>query len=206
MYWFLYDRGLSCERVKDTQMFLLLWLYLIILPRTNFRANPHPNVCPNVKEIFARSRRHIWSLSDSNGIWTHRYLVCKRTLNHLAKLAKWLRCVVSHYLQGAFDFMLLSCTYEFQSETTLWKFFYIQVSIECRFTLKLVRDMTITCSQMHGTDNYSQHSSNILPVWLNGWVFVYKLSGCGFESSCCHLNFRYEACFKQRAPWYSGKL
>ena len=25
-------------------------------------------------------------------------------------------------------------------------------------------------------------------VWLNGWVFVYKLSGCGFESCCCHLN------------------
>ena len=22
------------------------------------------------------------------------------------------------------------------------------------------------------------------PVWLNGWVFVYELSGCGFESSC----------------------
>ena len=22
--------------------------------------------------------------------------------------------------------------------------------------------------------------------WLNGWVFVYELSGCGFESSCCH--------------------
>ena len=27
-----------------------------------------------------------------------------------------------------------------------------------------------------------------LNVWLNGWVFVYEVSGCGFESSCCHLN------------------
>ena len=25
------------------------------------------------------------------------------------------------------------------------------------------------------------------PVWLNGWVFLYKLSGCGFESRCCLL-------------------
>ena len=25
------------------------------------------------------------------------------------------------------------------------------------------------------------------PVWLNDWVFVYELSGCGFESSCSHL-------------------
>ena len=24
-------------------------------------------------------------------------------------------------------------------------------------------------------------------VWLNGWLFVYELSGCGFESSCSHL-------------------
>ena len=29
--------------------------------------------------------------------------------------------------------------------------------------------------------------------WLNGWVFVYKLTGCSFESRCSHLNFRYRA-------------
>ena len=28
---------------------------------------------------------------------------------------------------------------------------------------------------------------------LNGWVFVYELSGCGFESSCSHLD---KACFQ----------
>ena len=53
---------------------------------------------------------------------------------------------------------------------------------ECGFTLKCVRDMIITYSQMHRTDKYSQHSSIIWPVWPNGWVFVYELSGCGFES------------------------
>ena len=41
---------------------------------------------------------------------------------------------------------------------------------------------------MPRTDKYSQHSSIIWPVWLNGSVFVYELSGCGFESSCSHLN------------------
>ena len=35
-------------------------------------------------------------------------------------------------------------------------------------------------------------------------MFVYKLSGCGFESRCCHLNFRYRACFEQKVPWHSG--
>ena len=24
-------------------------------------------------------------------------------------------------------------------------------------------------------------------ILLNGWVFIYKLSGCGFKSHCCHL-------------------
>ena len=49
--------------------------------------------CLNVKELLARSRRKIWSLSDCNGTQTHNHLVRKRTLKHLVKLAslaKWL--------------------------------------------------------------------------------------------------------------------
>ena len=126
--------------------------------------------CLNVKELFAQSRREIWSLGDCNWTRAHNHLVHKWTLNHLAKLAKWLSCVVSTYLYGVFDCMFLD----------------IHAAIECGFTLKRVRDMISTYSQMHRTDKYSQHSSVIWPVWLNGWVFVYELSGCGFESSCSH--------------------
>ena len=104
------------------------------------------------KKLLARSRHHIWSLSDSNAIRTH---------NH--------------------------------------------ITIECGFTLKLVRDM-ITCSQMQRTDKNSWHSSIVWPVQLNGWVFVYKVSGCAFKSRCCHLNFSYGTCFEQGVPWHSGKL
>ena len=46
--------------------------------------------CLNIKELIARNRRDIWSLSDYNGARTHNQLVCKPTLNHLAKLAKGL--------------------------------------------------------------------------------------------------------------------
>ena len=49
-------------------------------------------------------------------------------------------------------------TYEFQSESTLYSL------PECGFTLKLVRDMIITYSQMHRTDKHSQRSSIIWPV------------------------------------------
>ena len=41
-------------------------------------------------------------------------------------------------------------------------------------------------------------------VFLFYWVFVYELSGCGFESRCSHLNFRYRACFEQGIPWHLG--
>ena len=70
-------------------------------------------------------------------------------------------------------------------------------TIECGYTLKLVRDMIIMYSQMNRTDKYSQHSSIPWPVWLNGWVFVYELSGCGFEFNCCHsIIFSFNGLFK----------
>ena len=84
---------------------------------TSFRVNLHSTVCVKAKELLAQSRCHIWSLSDCNMIGTHNHLVCKQTLNHLAKPANG-------------------------------------------------------------------------PVWLNGWVSVYKLNGCGLESCCCHLKKR----------------
>ena len=36
---------------------------------------------------------------------------------------------------------------------------------------------------------YSQQSSINLSVWLNGWIFVLELSGCGFESGCDHSDY-----------------
>ena len=48
------------------------------------------------------------------------------------------------------------------------EFLDIQATVECGFTLKRVRDMTRTYSQMHRTDKYSEHSSIIWPVWANG--------------------------------------
>ena len=72
------------------------------------------------------------------------------------------------------------------------------------FTLKRVRDMIRTSSQMHRTDRYSQHSSIIWPVELNRWVFVHELSGREFEYRCSHLDFRYRVCFEHGVRWHSG--
>ena len=88
------------------------------------------------------------------------------------------------------------------------EFLDIQATIKCGFTLKRVGDMTRIYSQMHRTDRYSEHSSIIKkkewPAWPNGWVFVYKLSGSGFECSCSYLNFRFCSCLKQEVPLHSG--
>ena len=58
---------------------------------------------------------------------------------------------------------------------------------------------------LHGSSiiclKWLQLDSN--PVWPNGWVFDYELSGSGFESSCSHLTFRLRACFEQGVPWHS---
>ena len=68
----------------------------------------------NVKELFAQNRRKSWSLSDCNWTRPHNQLVGKRTLKHLAKQTKWMSCVVTTYLYGAFDCMFLSCHVQVQ--------------------------------------------------------------------------------------------
>ena len=61
-----------------------------------------------LETCYIRSVR-IFVISDCNWAQTHNNLVRKRRLNHLAKLAKWLSCVVSTYLYGEFNCMFLSC-------------------------------------------------------------------------------------------------
>ena len=48
-------------------------------------------------------------LTIHNKSGKHFYTATASALNHLAKLAKWLSCVVSTYLYGTFDSMFLSC-------------------------------------------------------------------------------------------------
>ena len=86
----------------------------------------------NVKELLARSRHKIWSLSDSNWTWTHNHLVCKQTLNHLTKLGQMIE---------------LCCEY-----------------------------LSVWCIWLYVLD------------WL---YFLYKPSGCGFESRRSHVSSTY---------------
>ena len=86
------------------------------------------NQIKKVKKVL----KSVCFVRDCNGTRTHNQLSCKRTFNHLAKLAKWLSCFESTYLYGAFN-----CLYG----VSVWHY------IGCGFTLKCVRDMIRTYSQ-----------------------------------------------------------
>ena len=58
--------------------------------------------------------------------------------------------------------------------------------------------------QIPRTGKYSQRRSIIWIVWRNGWVFVFKVIGCGFQFSSSHLKFSFCACFEQPVPLQSG--
>ena len=107
------------------------WLYVLIMPHTCFRMNPHSS-CLNVKELLDQNRCDIWSLSDCKG--------------------------------------------------TQW----------------LTLDLGITGAQSTRLTTRLNHLASLT------WVFLYKVSGCGFESCCSHLNFRYCTCFKQGVHWHSS--
>ena len=84
-----------------------IWLYLI-MSRTSFRVNPRSIVAWMSRNSLLEAGAKSEVLSDGNWTRTQNHLVRERTLNHLAKLTKWLSCVLITYLYGAFG-CILSC-------------------------------------------------------------------------------------------------
>ena len=74
---------------------------------------------------------------------------------------------------------LCSChvTYAFQSESTIYS---------CLDVKELLARSRCEIWSLSETLNHLAQTLNHLAklVWPNGWMFVYKLSGSGFESSC----------------------
>ena len=69
----------------------------------------------------------------------------------------------------------------FQSESTLCSCLNVkELSAQSRHCIRSLSD----CNRIQ------IHNHLVCKlVWLNGWVFIYKLSGCGFKSCCSNLNF-----------------
>ena len=131
----------------------------------------------NVKELLAPNRRNIWNLSDYNRTQTHNQLVRKRTLNHLAKLTKWLSCIVSTYLYGAFDCSSRHVTYLFQSESTLCS------CLNIKELLAWNRSDIWNLSECNKTQTHNHllrkqtfnHLAKLAPVWSKGFLTFRQL-------------------------------
>ena len=65
---------------------------------------------------------------------------------------------------------------------------------EVQSDLHLVIILTATVLEPHNHLQTLNHLTKMAywysRVWLNGWVFVYQLSGRGFDSCWSHLNFK----------------
>ena len=85
---------------------IIIKIIIKVLNYRKYQSILHPS--SNFAETFAES----WN-RDCNRIQTLNHLVLEWTLMHLAKLAKWLSCVVSTYLYDAFYCMLYHVTYGF---------------------------------------------------------------------------------------------
>ena len=95
-----------------------IWLHAIVLPCTRFRVNL-PSILAGMSTNSLLKTGPLYEVYDSNGIQTHKHLAHKQSFNHLAKLAKWLSCVVSNSLYGAFESTLLSCHVHVSTHTSL---------------------------------------------------------------------------------------
>ena len=85
-----FTENLLAMEMKKTKMYMNTLTKCSCHVTYVFQSESTLYICLNVKEFLAWNRREIWSLSDCNWTRTHDHLVRKRTLNHLASLAKWL--------------------------------------------------------------------------------------------------------------------
>ena len=93
-------------------------------------------------QIFSTNTKQ----SDSNGIRTHNHLVPERTLNYLTSLAKWLSAQLrTKWLWVRIP--LLSLKLQVWHLVRARSFLTFRQTLEFGFTLKLIRDMKITCRQ-----------------------------------------------------------
>ena len=73
-------------------------------------------------------------------------------------------------------------TYEFQNESTLYSL------PEYQGTLSQSRPhiWSLSDSNLIRIHHHLVRKQTLNHLCQTGWVFIYKLSGCGFESHCCH--------------------
>ena len=145
----------------------------------------------------------IWSLSDCNCTGTHNYLVRKRTLNYLAKLAERLNWVVSNYLNSALTVCSSHATYAFESESTFYSYLNVkELLAHNKHKIWFLSDCNWTGTDNQLVRNWTLHHSAKIAKWLSGvgntylqgaWTVCFFDDTYVFQSesrvySCLNLN------------------
>ena len=142
----------------------------------------------NVKELLAQNRRVIWSLSDRNWTRTQNHLVRKRTLNHLAKLVKWLSCVLTTYLSRAFDCMLLSCDLRVSEWIHTPSCLNVQeLLVQSRLKIWSLSDCNWTRTQYHLVRKRTLNNLAKLVKWLSCVLSTYLYGAFDCMFLPCHV-------------------
>ena len=166
-----------------------IWMYVQVISGTRFQSEPRLYGCLIVKELLARSRREIWRWSDSNWTRTMNQLVFERTLNHLGKFKKWLSCVLSTYLYGAFDCMFLSCHVRVfrlnpnSKVASLWRNSLLGEAVKS--------EGEVTANELeHRTTYFLNEHSTIWRNWPKDWA-VFWVVICTVHLTVCSCRVTY---------------
>ena len=126
--------------------------------------------------------------------WCLQNLYSKKERSSTRILLKLWHCQIIWYLFANFKIIILCsvCSIRFVKYVLSTKIWFVKTS-----TRILKYESWVIKSN-------SDHVIHKWPLWLNGWVFIYELSGCEFQSCCSHLNFRFRTCLEQGVPWHSG--
>ena len=91
-----------------------------------------------------------------------------------------------HFKDSIFITVCCHLTYTFQSESTLYSSLNVKELLACW-------NWNFCDCNWNRTHNHLVHKWTLdhlaKPFWQNSWVFIYKLSGPGFQSSCSHSTF-----------------
>ena len=160
---------LSCHvRVSE-------WIHTLLLPECQGTPCSKPMQCLKFK----------WLQRDSN-TWNHS--VCKETLNHLVKLAKWMSCCEYLSVRCIWLYVFIMLTNVLQTKATL----YSCLNVKKLFARKRRNFRSLSDCNGIRTNNHIVHKRTLdhlvtLVKWLSCVVSTYQYGAFDCMFLPCHV-------------------
>ena len=145
------------------------WLCFLIMPSTCLEWI-YTSRLPECQETPYTKNRYIWRLSDFNKTRIRHHFVPKRSLNHVAKLAKWFSCAVSTYWYDALTVCFYRATYAFR--VNLHSEIVWMSSNSLIKTCAIFVNWTWTHNQLLCKQTLIELCCECLSIWCNDSVFL----------------------------------